>query len=200
MIEIEIAFEYFDEGLSNITKELQEAIELYKDNYLVYYIFYNNYCIFSNIEITRIEAETLVEFIESDKGIDKLYSEGIQTDYAKYVMFQKGRTEKDKDIKTKNVIFENKVENYVRNIEKINKINELEKTNEQYKNQIEELKANNNIILETRELLEEYQKLVKQKDEEINKLKENNLQINETMNRMPRIIRRIFLRNNKLLN
>ena len=108
MIEIEIAFEYFDEGLSNITKELQESIELYKDNYLVYYIFYNNYCIFSNIEITKIEAKTLVSFLESDKGIDILYSKGIQTDYAKYTMFQKEKIKNNKEKIINNKTFENR--------------------------------------------------------------------------------------------
>lgn len=200
MIEIEIAFEYFDEGLSNFTKELKDVIELYEDNYLVYYIFCNNYCIFSNIEITKSEAETLVRIIESDKGFDKLYSEGIKTDYAQYIMFQKEKIKNDKEINLKKSKFESMFDNYVYNIEKINKINELENINKLYKNKIETLEADNKIILETKELLEEYQKLVKNKDREINKLKENNIQMNESMSRIPKLIRRIFLRNNKLLN
>ena len=200
MIEIEIAFEYFDEGETNITKELKDTIELYKSNYLVYYIFYNNYCIFSNIEITKIEAETLIEFIESDNGFDKLYSEGIQTDYAKYIIFQEEKIKNDKEISAVNSVFESKLENYVHNIEKLNKVKKIEQTNELYKNKIEKLENDNNIILETKELLEEYQKLVKQKDEQINNLKEFNIQMNEKLNKIPRIIRKIFLGNNKLLN
>ena len=200
MIEIEIAFEYFDEGLSNFTKELNDVIELYKDNYLIHYIFCNNYCIFSNIEITKSEAETLVRIIESDKGFDKLYSEGIKTDYAKYIMFQEEKIKNDKEINLKKSGFESMLDNYVYNIEKINKINELENINKSYKNKIETLEADKNIILETKELLEEYQKLVKSKDREINKLKENNIQMNESMSRIPKLIRRIFLGNKELLN
>lgn len=196
MIEIEIAFECFDEGLSNFTKELKDVIELYKDNYLVYYIFCNNYCIFSNIEITKSEAETLVRIVESDIGFDRLYSQGIQTDYAKYIMFQEEKKENDKEINVKKSEFESGLENYVHNIEKINKINELENIN---KNKIEMLETDNNIILETKELLEEYQKLVKNKDNQINKLKENNIQLNEDINRIPKLIRKIFLGNKKML-
>lgn len=200
MIEIEMAFEYFDEGVYSTTKELQEVIDLYNDNYLIYYIFYNNYCIFSNIEITKSEAETLTKIIESDNGLDILYGEGIQTDYAKYIMLKKEKIKinKEKDINNKEL--ENKFEKYVNNIIELNKIYELEKRNKLYKKKIEILEADNEVILELKELLKEYQKLVNDKDREINKIKENNMQLNESMKKIPKLIRKIFLKNNKLLN
>ena len=199
MIEIEIAFEYFDEGLSNTIGELQEAIKLYKDNYLVYYICCNNYFIFSNIEITKIEAETLVEFLESDKGLDMLYNEGIQTDYVKYTLLKKDQEKQEQKNGTKNILFERDLDKYVQNVEYLNRRNELEKRNELYQNKIKELEADNGIIMETKELLKEYQKLIKEKDKKINELKESNMQINKKLEKIPRVVRKIFIRKSKLL-
>lgn len=79
---------------------------------------------------------------------------------------------------------------------------DIEKENIRLKNIIETLEKENSKIPKIKELLEEYKEALKQKDNEIEKLKINNQGLYESIQKLPKIIRRIFIKHfdTKLLN
>ena len=46
MTEITIGFIYFEEDTIDTTKELEKMIQLFNNNFLIYYQFLYNYCFF----------------------------------------------------------------------------------------------------------------------------------------------------------
>ena len=62
------------------------------------------------------------------------------------------------------------------------------------------LKKENEKIPKAKELLQDYKDALKQKDSEIEKLKSNNQELYEYIEKVPKFIRKIFIRENiKLL-
>jgi len=201
MLDIEIAFIYFDETMQERTAVLEEEVQKYMQNYLVNYIFYNNYCIFSDIKLTEKEAKILVSFIESDKGLDLLYGEGIKTEYATYKMYDEQIKEKTKieTIESMNNEFEEKLDNYLTNIRELISIKELQKENSRLQDENEAI-ANRWLNLDKiKELMKDYKKLLDEKNKKIDELSNSNKQLTMSINSIPKFIRKIFMKKNKLL-
>ena len=94
-------------------------------------------------------------------------------------------------------------ENIVKYVEsETNTSEDLRKENIELKNIIETLKKENGKITEAKGLVIEYKEALRKKDLEITKLKENNAYLCEYIERIPKILRKIFIRNSdiKLLN
>lgn len=88
-----------------------------------------------------------------------------------------------------------KVENF-KNIEEIEESEEinLEEENIKLKNIIEALKEENSKIPKAKMLLEEYKEVIKEKDVEIAKLKESNSELYECIKKIPKILRKLFIK------
>lgn len=93
-----------------------------------------------------------------------------------------------------------KVENS-NNIEEIEEFEEidLEEENIKLKNIIEALKEENSKIPKAKILLEEYKEVIREKDEEIGRLKINNERLYKSIEKLPKIIRKIFIKDIKSL-
>ena len=90
-------------------------------------------------------------------------------------------------------------------------IQEVKESNQNYndrienirlKNLVEILKKENSKIPKAKDLLSEYKDALKQKDDEIEKLKKNNQDLYNSIQRLPKIIKKLFIKdlNIKMLN
>lgn len=161
MIEIEIGIIYLDELKNDETKELEEQIKIFNDNYLNNYIFCKQYLIFSNIKLTSKEASCLVDIIQTDEGFDLLYGKGIETTYARYIAFKESENKGDKGIK-----------DYIEKVTKMIEVKDVNEINKKYENKVKEVEEYKKEIWERNELLKQYHRLLKDKDKEINALRE----------------------------
>ena len=95
-----------------------------------------------------------------------------------------------------------KMEAYLQKVRESNKDYNARIENIRLKNLVEMLKKENSKIPEARDLLSEYKDALKQKDNEIEKLKKNNQDLYECIQGLPKIIKKLFIKNNdiKLLN
>ena len=71
---------------------------------------------------------------------------------------------------------------------------DIEMENIRLKNIIETLEKENSKIPKAKELLEEYKEMVKQKDREIEELRENNKYLYECNQKIPKFIRKLFVK------
>lgn len=61
-------------------------------------------------------------------------------------------------------------------------------------NLIEYIRKENNKMSKAKELLEEYKEVLNEKDNEIEKLRKNNQELNECIQKIPKFIRKLFLK------
>ena len=94
------------------------------------------------------------------------------------------------------------VEKYVKTVKESNAKFDMEIENIRLKNIIETLEKENAKIPKAKQLVEEYKEILEQKDIEIDRLKRNNQELYEMLQKLPRFIRKIFIKdsNIKLLN
>ena len=76
--------------------------------------------------------------------------------------------------------------------------NDIEIENIRLNNLVELLKKENSKIPKAKELLEEYKEALKQKDNEIAKLKECNQNLYKYIQRVPKFLRKIFMRSEEI--
>ena len=95
-----------------------------------------------------------------------------------------------------------KMEAYLQMVRESNKNYNARIENIRLKNLVELLKNENSKIPKARDLLSEYKDALKQKDYEIEKLKKNNQDLYECIQGLPKIIKKLFIKNDdiKLLN
>ena len=86
-----------------------------------------------------------------------------------------------------------KVKGYINEIKKSNESYNVKLENIRLKNIIETLEKENSKIPKAKELLEEYQKLIGQKNNKISILINVNKGLNENINKIPKILRKIFI-------
>lgn len=89
---------------------------------------------------------------------------------------------------------ESAIKEYVSKIKESNEEYDAKIENIKLKNIVELLRKENSKIPKAKELLEEYKKLIEQKDKEILKLKENNEYLYECIQKLPKIVRKIFIK------
>ena len=94
------------------------------------------------------------------------------------------------------------INEYIKKVKESNNNYDTKIENIRLNNLVELLKKENNKIPKAKELLEEYKEALKQKDNEIEKLKRNNQELYECIQKLPKIIRKIFIKDfdTKLLN
>lgn len=198
MTEITIGFIYFEEDTIDTTKELEKMIQLFNNNFLIYYQFLYNYCFFSDYEISKEEVRILIKIIESEEGFNQFYNNGIETEFARYIPLKNSIEEFEKIEEESN--FDEKLDKFIRNVEKantfyqINNIIEKDKTNEI------KIKEDEELIIKSRELILMYKKMLKEKDDKIKELNDDNISIYEKYKKIPKILRKIFIKEPKMLN
>ncbi len=90
------------------------------------------------------------------------------------------------------------INDYVKDINEQNKGNEARLENINLNNDMDNLKKENQKLPQAKDLIVGYQKLISQKDEEIKKLKQECDSLTDSLNRIPKFIKRLFLRNRNL--
>ena len=108
---------------------------------------------------------------------------------------------------TKKVVNSNRISIKQNSSSEIDKyIKKIKQSNENYDTRIENIRLNNLVkflkkengkIPKVKELLEEYKELLKQKDNEIERLKINNKELHECIQKLPKIIKKIFIKDFK---
>lgn len=96
----------------------------------------------------------------------------------------------------------NDISQYIESVKESNKNYDAKIENIKLKNIVELLKKENSKIPKAKELLEEYKEALNQKDIEIAKLKEDNEYLYKYIQKIPKILRRVFIKDKdmKLLN
>lgn len=84
------------------------------------------------------------------------------------------------------------IDNYIEKVEKENKEFNIKIENAKLKNKLELLEKENERIPKAKALLEEYNSALKQKETEIKILKEKNQKLNNYIQRIPKILRNVF--------
>lgn len=92
-----------------------------------------------------------------------------------------------------------KIATYVQEVKKSNQNYNAKIENIRLKNLVETLKKENSKIPKAKDLISEYKEVLKQKDNEIEKLKKNNQELYNCIEKLPKIIRKIFIKNLKKL-
>lgn len=86
------------------------------------------------------------------------------------------------------------IEKYIETAKISNEIFNTKVENIKLNNMIEKLKNDNIKIPKAKELIEEYQTALSKKDEEIASLKENNEYLSQSIDKIPKIIRKVFIK------
>jgi len=90
------------------------------------------------------------------------------------------------------------INQYIAEVKEQNKEFETKIENIKLKNIVESLKKENDKLPKAKVLLEEYKIALKQKDIEIERLKENNQNLYECIQKIPKILRKIFIKDNDI--
>lgn len=131
--------------------------------------------IIKQTEKSKVSNEQeIIEYVESVKKSNKNFEEKIAK--SNKINNRKEMDEYIKTIKESNENFETKIENI------------------KLKNIIETLEKENEKIPKAKQLVEEYKEILKQKDIEIGSLKENNKYLYECNQKIPKFIRKIFIK------
>lgn len=93
------------------------------------------------------------------------------------------------------------LEDYIKNVKECNKDFETNVENIRLKELVELLKQENEKIPKVKKLVEEYKNALEEKNEKIQMLEKNNEYLREIINRIPKFIKRIFIKEDiKLLD
>ena len=90
------------------------------------------------------------------------------------------------------------ISDYLNDIDVQNKGNEARIENINLHKDINQLKNENQKLPQAKDLIYGYQKLISQKDKEIKQLKQECDSLTDSLNRIPKFVKRLFLRNQKL--
>lgn len=90
------------------------------------------------------------------------------------------------------------IDEYVKSVKESNANFESNIENIRLKNLVEVLQKENSKIQKVKDLVQEYKDALKAKDEEIQELKNNNYILTQKLRKIPRVIRRIFIKESKI--
>lgn len=157
----------------------------------------------------KLIPEETIEFIEDNFEYDENFSINPNISLGKQKIDDMAYELLDKIVKSTEV---HKKEKVVNDRNKINAyIQEVKESNKDYsegmeniraKNLLEMLKKENSKIPKAKDLLFDYKEALKQKDNEIAKLKKNNQDLYNCIQKLPKIVKKIFIKDFdiKLLN
>ena len=159
-------------------------------------------------EYKLIPKET-IDYIEDNFEYDENFTIDPSIPLEKQKIDDKAYEMLDKIVKSAETTKkENKLANnaeinaYIQKVRESNNNYNARIENIRLKNLVEMLKKENSKIPKARDLLSEYKDALKQKENEIEKLKKNNQDLYECIQGLPKIIKKLFIKNNdiKLLN
>lgn len=162
-------------------------------------------------EYKLIPQET-IDYIEENFEYDENFTINPKIPLEKQKIDDKAYDLLEKIVKQTKTAYSNEISTKQNNSSEIDEyINKVRQSNENYETKIENIRLNNLIELlkkenskipKAKELLEEYKDALKQKDNEIEKLKRNNQELYASIQKLPKIIRRLFIKDfdKKLLN
>lgn len=93
--------------------------------------------------------------------------------------------------------YENDIKSYIKEVEERNAGFEARVDNINLNEEVKRLEKKNEKLPKAKELIEDYKKVVSKKEEEIIKLKEECDMLTTMLNKIPKFIRKIFLKNSK---
>lgn len=151
-------------------------------------------------EYKLIPKET-IDYIEENFEYDENFSINPNIPLEKQKIDDKAYEMLDEIVKSTELT---KKENNSINSEKINEyLQEVKESNQNYnakieniklKNLVEMLKKENSKIPKAKDLLSEYRDVLKEKDAEIERLKNNNQELYNCIQKFPKLIKKIFLK------
>ena len=143
----------------------------------------------------------------------RMLEENMQVDKNIKIDYEKDLSEQNVDSQTlsflNNIIqkvrmnelskeYEKDIKDYIAEVNSKNAGFEAQVDNVNLREDIEKLEIQNQKIPKAKELIQEYQQNKKKKEEEIVKLKEECNALTSMLNKIPKFIRKIFLRNHKV--
>lgn len=159
-------------------------------------------------EYKLIPKET-IDYIEDNFEYDENFSIDPNIPLEKQKIDDKAFKMLDKIVKSAEMtkkenksIKNDEIDSYLKNIRESNQNYDARIENIRLKNLVEILKKENSKIQKAKDLLSDYKEALKQKEDEIEKLKKNNQDLYNCIQRLPKIIRKMFIKdfNIKLLN
>lgn len=154
-------------------------------------------------EYKMIPSE-IIDYIEDNFEYDENFTINPKIPLEKQRIDDKAYNLLEKIVKQTNITNIGKNSTRPNNYFEINEyIKKVKKSNSDYDTKIENIRLNNLIELlrkETRkipkakEILEEYKEVLKQKDKEIYNLKRDNRELKQYIQRIPKIVRRLFIK------
>lgn len=153
-------------------------------------------------EYKLIPQET-IDYIEDNFEYDenitidpKIPLDKQKIDDKAYDMLEKiiKQTKEHSNNRFNNANSSNEINEYIESVKKSNEVYDAKIENIRLNNIIELLKKENDKLPKAKELLEEYKEILKQKDIEIEKLKANNQELHDCINKIPKIIRKLFIK------
>lgn len=159
-------------------------------------------------EYKLIPKET-IDYIEDNFEYDENFSIDPKTPLEKQKIDDKAYEMLDKIVKSAEITKkENKsiknaeMDSYLKKVRESNQNYNARIENVRLKNLVEMLKKENSKIPKAKDLLSDYKDALKQKEDEIEKLKKNNQDLYNCIQRLPKIIKKLFIKdfNIKLLN
>ena len=159
-------------------------------------------------EFKLIPKET-IDYIEDNFEYDEKFSIDPNIPLEKQKIDDKAYEILDKIVKSAETtkkenksIYNSEINAYLQIVRESNKNYNARIENIRLKNLVELLKKENNKIPKAKELLSEYKDTIKEKDNEIEKLRRNNQDLYNCIQGLPKIIKKLFIKNDdiKLLN
>ena len=159
-------------------------------------------------EYKLIPKET-IDYIEENFEYDENFSIDPNIPLEKQKIDDKAYEMLDKIVKSAEItkkenksIINTEMNAYLQKVRESNKNYNTRIENIRLKNLVDMLKKENSKIQKARDLLYEYKDAIKEKDNEIEKLRRNNQNLYNCIQGLPKIIKKLFIKNNdiKLLN
>lgn len=159
-------------------------------------------------EYKLIPKET-IEYIEDNFEYDENFSIDPNIPLEKQKIDDKAFEMLDKIVKSAEMtkkenksIKNDEMDSYLKDIRESNQNYNARIENIRLKNLVEILKKENSKIQKAKDLLSDYKDALKQKEDEIARLKKNNQDLYEYIQKIPKFLRKIFIKNEdiKLLN
>ncbi len=149
----------------------------------------------------KLIPEETIDYIEDNFEYDENFSIDPNIPLEKQKIDDKAYEILDKIVKsTEMTKKENKsIENaemdaYLKEVRESNQNYNAKIENIRLKNLVEMLKKENSKILKAKDLLSEYKDALKQKDDEIEKLKKNNQDLYNSIQKLPKLIKKLFIK------
>lgn len=172
---------------------LTKAKALYQVKLILDYLPKEEYELISKETINYIEEN--FEYDENIKIDPSIPLENQKIDDKAYEMLETIIKNAEKNKSTSNT---SEISQYIKSVKESNKNYDAKIENIKLKNIVELLKKENEKIPKAKVLLEEYKIALKQKDIEIERLKENNQNLYECIQKIPRVLRKIFIKDNDI--